>query len=99
MAKHTHENTTIKERIHQAGGLGRDGTGFPDDHPVDCVESWEQPVDNLPSAARSDILSHLIDMSARTGRKLAWDPLNETITGEPQAEAMMHREMRQPSAL
>ena len=62
---------------------------------VDCVLSREQPVDNLHSAVRSDILSHLVDIGARTGRKIAWDPVKETITGDPQAQAMMHREMRQ----
>lgn len=66
---------------------------------VDCVLSREQPVDNLHSAVRSDILSHLIDISARTGRKLEWDPAKETITGDKQAVAMMHREMRKPWTL
>ena len=66
---------------------------------VDCVLSREQPVDNLHSAVRSDILCHLIDISARIGRKIAWDPAKETITGDPQAEAMMHRELRPPWTL
>ncbi|MEI6654021.1 MAG: Gfo/Idh/MocA family oxidoreductase [Verrucomicrobiota bacterium] len=66
---------------------------------VDCVLSREQPVDNLHSAVRSDILCHLIDISARTGRKIAWDPAKETITGDPQAEVMMHRELRSPWTL
>jgi len=63
---------------------------------VDCVLSREQPVDNLHSAVRSDILCHLIDISARTGKKLEWDNKKETIIGNKQAEKMMHRDIRSP---
>jgi hypothetical protein len=63
---------------------------------VDCVLSREQPVGDLYSAIRSDILCHLIDISARTGRKLEWDNKAEKIVGDKQAEEMQHREMRNP---
>jgi len=66
---------------------------------VDCVLSREQPVDNLHSAVRSDIICHLVDISIRTGRKLSWDNGKETIVGDKQAEAMMHRDMRAPWTL
>lgn len=66
---------------------------------VDCVLSREQPVDNLHSAVRSDILCHLVDISIRTGRKLEWDNKKETIAGDEQAEKMMHRDMRAPWVL
>jgi predicted dehydrogenase len=63
---------------------------------VDCVLSRKQPVDDLHSAVRSDILCHLIDISARTGKKLEWDNKRETIVGNAQAIKMMHRDMRAP---
>lgn len=63
---------------------------------VDCVLSREEPVDNLASAVRSDILCHLIDISARTGRKIEWDNAKETIVGDEQAVKMMSRELRPP---
>jgi len=63
---------------------------------VDCVLSREEPVDNLHSAIRSDILCHLVDISARTGHKLAWDNKKESIVDDKQAEEMMHRDMRKP---
>jgi hypothetical protein len=66
---------------------------------VDCVLSREQPVDHLHSAVRSDILCHLIDISARTGRKIAWDNQAETITGDEAAQKMMRRELRSPWSL
>ncbi len=66
---------------------------------VDCVLSREQPVDNLHSAVRSDILCHLIDISARTGKKIEWDNRKETIIGNAEAAKMMRREMRKPWTL
>ena len=66
---------------------------------VDCVLSQEQPVDNLHSAVRSDILCHLIDISVRTGRKLEWDNRKETIVGKAEAAKMMRRDMRSPWTL
>lgn len=66
---------------------------------IDSVLSREQPVDNLHSAVRSDILCHLIDISVRTGKKLEWDNRRETIVGNPAAVKMMRRDMRQPWTL
>ena len=66
---------------------------------VDCVLSREEPVDNLHSAIRSDILCHLIDISVRTGRKLEWDNKKEMIVGDKEAAKMMHRDLREPWTL
>lgn len=66
---------------------------------VDCVLSRDEPVDDLHSAVRSDILCHLVDISARTGRKIAWDNAKETITGDAEAVKMMSRELRAPWTL
>ncbi|MBM3860777.1 MAG: twin-arginine translocation signal domain-containing protein [Verrucomicrobia bacterium] len=66
---------------------------------VDSVLSRQQPVDNLHSAVRSDILCHLIDISVRTGRKIQWDNKRETIVGNAQAAKMMRRDMRKPWTL
>lgn len=63
---------------------------------VDCVLSREQPVDDLHSAVRSDILCHLVDISVRTGRKIEWNNSRETIVGDARAAKMMHRDMRKP---
>ena len=66
---------------------------------VDCVLTRETPVDNLHSAVRSDILCHLVDISARIGRKIQWDNARETIVGDKQAQALMCRDMRKPWSL
>jgi predicted dehydrogenase len=66
---------------------------------VDCVLSREQPVDDLHSAVRSDILCHLIDISVRTGSEIAWDNKQEAIVGNPAAARMTRRELRAPWTL
>ncbi len=63
---------------------------------VDGVLSRQQPVDDLHSAVRSDILCHLVDISVRRGRKIAWDDRRETIAGDREARAMMSRTLRPP---
>lgn len=66
---------------------------------VDAVLARKQPVSNLHSAARSDIICHLCDISIRTGRKIAWDPEKETIVGDEEAAKQMKRPMRAPWTL
>jgi hypothetical protein len=63
---------------------------------ADCVLNREQPIANLDSAIRSDIISHMGDIGVRTGETLGWDPIKETIIGSPDAVKMMHRPMRAP---
>ncbi|MHC4250535.1 MAG: gfo/Idh/MocA family oxidoreductase, partial [Planctomycetota bacterium] len=66
---------------------------------VDCVISREEPVDNLHSAVRSDIICHLTDICIRRARPIAWDPAKETITGDSEAVKMMSRPLRKPWTL
>jgi len=66
---------------------------------VDCVMSRETPVDDLHSAVRSDVATHLCDIAIRTGRAITWDSKEETIKCDPQAVQMMTREMRTPWTL
>ena len=66
---------------------------------VDCVISRKQPVDNLHSAVRSDIICHLSEICIREGRPITWDPKKETIVDDPEAAKRMHRPMRAPWTL
>jgi len=66
---------------------------------IDAVLAREQPVSNLHSAARSDIICHLCDITARTGRKITWDPDKEAIVGDEEAAKRMSRPMRAPWTL
>jgi hypothetical protein len=56
-------------------------------------------VDDLHSAVRSDIISHLSDICIREGCTITWDPEKEMIVNDPQAAKRMHRPMREPWSL
>lgn len=43
---------------------------------------------------RSDTISHLSNIAARTGRKLSFDPVKEIIVGDDKANALLNRPMR-----
>jgi hypothetical protein len=66
---------------------------------VDCVRSREQPISDLASAAQSDLICHLSDISIRTGRAIQWDPEKEMIVDDAGAATMMRRDMREPWTL
>ncbi|MCX7886114.1 MAG: Gfo/Idh/MocA family oxidoreductase [Verrucomicrobiae bacterium] len=66
---------------------------------IECVRSRRDPDGNIESAVRSDLISHLSDIAVRTGRKIRWDPVRETIVGDEQAIRMMNRPMREPWTL
>jgi hypothetical protein len=66
---------------------------------VDCILSREEPVDNLHSAVRSDVATHLSEISVRTGRPITWDPETEKIVGDAEAAKLATRAMRAPWTL
>jgi len=66
---------------------------------VDSVLKRKQPISDLESAVRSDIICHLSDISIRTGRTINWDPEKESIVGDADAAKLMSRSMREPWTL
>jgi len=64
----------------------------------DSMRSRKDPVANIETGHRSASIGHLIIIALWSGRKLQWDPANETFTGDGAAEANAHisREMRAP---
>ena len=63
---------------------------------LNCVLSRRTPASNIDSAVQSDFMSHLGDITIRTGRKIRWDPEKETMVGDDSAARMMRRTMRAP---
>jgi glucose-fructose oxidoreductase len=69
---------------------------------VDAVKKSDPDaaVSNLKDAVRSDVISHLCDISVRTGEKVTWDPIRqELIDPSSKSQAMLTRAMRQPWTL
>jgi glucose-fructose oxidoreductase len=63
---------------------------------LDSVRKQATPESHIDSAFRSDLISHLANIAVRTGRKVKWDPVKETIVGDPEAAKMMSRTLRKP---
>ncbi len=63
---------------------------------INCVRNRRTPVSDLESAVQSDFMSHLGNIAIRTGRKIKWDPIKETIVDDEPARRMIHRTAREP---
>jgi hypothetical protein len=63
---------------------------------IDCVLSRKEPIAPVETAHRSITIAHLGNISLRLGRDLKWDPENERILGDDEANRMLSRPMRDP---
>lgn len=63
---------------------------------IDCVFSGEETIAPAEIAHRSITLAHLGNIALRTGRDLRWDPKNEQIIGDEEADRMLSRPYRAP---
>lgn len=83
-------------------GNSRVGTAVKGGHGADFINAIlekRQPVSDVESACRSDIVSQLGDIAIRLGRPLEWDPKAETIVHDAEAAKRMSRPMRAPWTL
>jgi predicted dehydrogenase len=60
----------------------------------DCVGERRDPVSDIESQHRSVSTCHLGNISMRLGRKLQWDPTNETFIADPEADKQLRRDQR-----
>ncbi|MBD3267549.1 twin-arginine translocation signal domain-containing protein [bacterium] len=66
---------------------------------VDCVKSRKQPNCDIETGHRSTTFAHLANISLATQSRLDWDPKNEVITNNKEANALLHYEYRKPWSL
>ena len=66
---------------------------------LDCVKSRQKPNADVEEAHLSAVLCHLGNLSTRLGRSLAWDAVNERVTGDAEANAMLTKAYRTPWSL
>jgi predicted dehydrogenase len=62
----------------------------------DCIRSRKPPICEAEIGHRSVSVCHLGVIALRLGRKLSWDPKNETFFGDKEANGYLAREMRKP---
>lgn len=87
---------SLYQKAKQPGSLRLTESRSHTKHFVDRVLDRQQPISDLESAVRSDLICHLCDISIRTGQAVEWNPQKETIVGNEQAFAMMSRPLRAP---
>ncbi len=62
---------------------------------IECMKSRKQPISDVWSHNRMLEICHLSNIAMRTGRAVAWDPVQRQIVGDESANAMLARESRQ----
>ncbi len=73
---------------------------LPDEPPLlsfgEAVRQRKRAGGNADVAHRSSTLVHLANIAIRTGRKIKFDPLQDRIVGDEQANRLIHPPMRAP---
>ena len=58
---------------------------------VECIKSREMPKADVEIAHQGVIPCHLANIAVRIGRTIQWDPKNEKIVGDPEADKLVSR--------
>jgi predicted dehydrogenase len=66
---------------------------------IDCVKSRSTPVADAEVGCRTATVCHLTNMAMLLGRPLQWDPQQERIVDDPEAEKLLLPKMRAPWSL
>jgi predicted dehydrogenase len=63
---------------------------------LDCVKSRKQPVENLEEGHYISTVAHLGNIALRSGQKILWDPKDEKIVNNPDADRFVGIDYRRP---
>jgi predicted dehydrogenase len=66
---------------------------------IDCIKSREKPIADVEIGHRSATVCHLGNIARWVGRRLQWDPQQETFVGDDEANRLLDRERRSPYQL
>ena len=66
---------------------------------LDCIRSRRPTIVPAEIGHRSTTTCNLVEVSARLGRKVTWDPAKERFVGDEQANRMLSKAMRSPWCL
>ncbi|MBT3279051.1 MAG: Gfo/Idh/MocA family oxidoreductase [Phycisphaerales bacterium] len=75
--------------------LGPVGTDQWDDF-IQCILQDRETISPVEVAVRGDTICYLSDAAIRSGKTLKWDPVKETVIGNPAAQRLMLRTPRAP---
>ena len=71
----------------------------PDGHHrnfLDCVKLRNEPMASAEVGHRTGTICHLNNIAMKLGRPLRWDPVNEVVINDPEANKLLSPEMRAP---
>jgi hypothetical protein len=66
---------------------------------IDCVRSRSEPMASTEVGHRSGSICHLNNIAMKLGRPIRWDPVNEVVVDDDEANALLRPEMRAPWTL
>ena len=84
-----------EEITRQAKGGDRDHVG----NWIDCIKTRAKPIADVEIGHRSTTVCHLGNIARWTGRRLRWDPVQETFPDDAEANQYLDRQRRQPYEL
>ncbi len=66
---------------------------------IECIKSRERPSADIEIGHRATVICHLGNIARWVGRKLQWDPENEVLLNDDEANTYLERPMRKPYQL
>jgi predicted dehydrogenase len=63
---------------------------------IDCVRSRQEPMASAEVGHRTATICHLNNIAMKLGRSLQWDPVNEVVIGDEEANKLLKPDMRSP---
>ncbi|MDG2383656.1 MAG: Gfo/Idh/MocA family oxidoreductase [Pirellulaceae bacterium] len=66
---------------------------------IDCMKSRQEPLATAEIGHRTGSICHLNNISMKLGRPIRWDPVNEVIIDDEEANALLAPRMREPWSL
>jgi predicted dehydrogenase len=69
------------------------------DNWYECIKNGQRPICDVEIGHRSATVCHLGNLACRTGRKLTWDPVRETLVGDPETTKRLNYTYRAPWVL
>jgi hypothetical protein len=63
---------------------------------LDCVKSRQQPVENLEEGHYISTIAHLGNIALRSGQRILWNPKDEKIENNSEADRLVGLDYRKP---
>lgn len=79
--------------------VNRDANIAHVDNFIECIKTRQKPAADISIGHRSATVCHLGNIAVRTGKKIQWDPQQETIVGDADAAKWLSKEYRKPYEL